>query len=112
MSNADAVNISELENAAMQSVCCMVASMNDVINEEFGTGYAEKHPAMLAGLVQACAIFYLAERLSGDTSLTDGLATVADLLATRLDTLDHAIDGLLERERGEAVGVASKGGAS
>jgi hypothetical protein len=105
MSNADGVNLTQLEDAAVQSVYGYLDTLQDLVDGKFGEGYAAKHPAMLAGCVQACAIFYLAERLSGDTALTDGLATVADLLATRLDTLDDAVDGLLERERGEAVGM-------
>ncbi|MDP3494220.1 MAG: hypothetical protein Q8R82_14000 [Hyphomonadaceae bacterium] len=105
MSKADGVNITMLEDAAMQSVYELLGTLQDLIDGKFGEGYAAKHPAILAGCVQASAIFYLAERLSGDTALTDGLATVADLLATRLDTLDDAVDGLLERERGEAVGM-------
>lgn len=105
MSRADGVNITMLEGAAVQSVVGVLDTLHDWVDGKFGEGYAAKHPAMLAGCVQASAIFYLAERLSGDTALTDGLATVADLLATRLDTLDDAVDGLLERERGEAVGM-------
>jgi len=105
MSRADGVNITMLEDAAMQTVYESLGTLQDVIDGRFGEGYAAKHPAMLAGCVQAHAIFYLAERLSGDTALSDGLATVADLLATRLDTLDDPVDGLLQRERGEAVGM-------
>ncbi|MDK9704010.1 MAG: hypothetical protein OEL20_12810 [Sulfuritalea sp.] len=109
MSNADGVNITQLEDAAMQSVYESLGTLQDLIDGKFGEGYAAKHPAMLAGCVQACATFYLAERLSGDTALTDNLATVADLLATRLDTLDDAVDGLLERERGELIGGGEAG---
>lgn len=79
-------------------------NMQDVIDGKFGKGFAAKHPDMLAGCVQAHATFYLAGCLSNETALTDNLATVADLLATRLDTLDDAVDGLLERERGELIG--------
>lgn len=109
MSNVDGVNITQLEDAAMQSVYESLGTLQDLIDGKFGEGYAAKHPAMLAGCVQAHAIFYLAERLSGDTAITDNLATVADLLATRLDTLDDAVDGLLERERGELIGGGEAG---
>lgn len=104
MSKADGVNITAAEDVAMQTVYESLGNLQDVIDGKFGEGYAAKHPAMLAGCVQAHAIWYLAERLSGDTVLTDNLATVADLLATRLDSLDDAVDGLLERERGELIG--------
>lgn len=104
MNKADSIHPSQIEDAAMQSVYESLGNLQDVIDGKFGDGYAAKHPAMLAGCVQAHAIFYLAERLSGDTALTDGLATVADLLETRLDSLDDAVDGLLERERGELIG--------
>lgn len=105
MNNPSGVNITEIETAAVQSVADVLDTLHDWVDGKFGEGYAAKHPAMLAGCVQACAVFYLAERLSGDTALTDGVALVADLLATRLDALDDAVDGLLERERGEAVGM-------
>jgi hypothetical protein len=102
-------NISQIEDAAVQSVWDALDTLHDLVDGKFGEGYAGKHPAMLAGCVQACATFYLAHRLSADTALTDGLATVADLLATRLDTLDDAVDGLLERERGELIGGGATG---
>ena len=98
MSNADGVNITQIEDFAMQSVYESLGDLQDLIDGKFGEGYTAKHPAMLAGCVQAYATFYLAERLSGDTAITDNLATVADLLATRLDTLDDAVDGLLRVE--------------
>lgn len=109
MSNADGVNLTQLEDAAMQAVYESLGTLQDLVDGKFGEGYAAKHPVMLAGCVQACAMFHLAERLSGDTALTDGVALVADLMATRLDTLDDAVDGLLERERGEAVGMGCRG---
>ena len=112
MSNADGANITQLEAGAMESVAGMLDTLEDFVDGKFGEGYTAKHPAVLVGCMQACAVFYLAERLSGDTALTDGLATVADLLATRLDTLDDAVDGLLERERGEAVGMGGVEGGS
>lgn len=109
MSKPGFINLTQIEDAAMQTVYESLDDLQDVIDGRFGEGYAAKHPAMLAGCVQAHAIFYLAERLSGDTALSDGLATVADLLATRLDTLDDAVDGLLERERGELIGGGATG---
>lgn len=109
MSNAAGENLHQLEDAAVQAVYESLGTLQDLVDGQFGEGYAAKHPAMLAGCVQAAAVFYLAERLSGDTALTDGLATVADLLATRLDTLDDEVDGFLERERGEAVGMVGGG---
>jgi len=106
MSRADGVNITMLEDAAMQTVYESLGTLQDVIDGRFGEGYAAKHPATARRLVcRRMQSSYLAERLSGDTALSDGLATVADLLATRLDTLDDPVDGLLQRERGEAVGM-------
>lgn len=109
MSNADGANIAQLEDAAVQSVVGVLDTLHDLVDGKFGDGYAAKHPAMLAGCLQASAIFYLAERLSGGTLQTDALATIADLLATRLDTLDDAVDGLLERERGALIGEGATG---
>lgn len=105
MRKPDGIDLTQIEDASVIAVSDVLDDLHDLVDGKFGEGYAAKHPAMLAGCVQACAIFYLAERLSGDTALTDGLATVADLLAARLDTLDDAVDGLLERERGEAAGM-------
>lgn len=99
------IDLTAIEDDAVQGVWDTLDTLQGLVDGKFGEGYAAKHPAMLSGCVQAAAVFYLAGRLSRDTALTDGLATVADLLATRLDTLDDAVDGLLERERGEAVGM-------
>lgn len=109
MSNSDEVNFEQLEDAAMQTVYGSLDAALDLVDGKFGDGYAAKHPALLAGLMQAHATFYLAERLTGKSLVTDAIALVADLLATRLDTLDDAVDGLLERERGEAVGMGGEG---
>lgn len=103
MTTTTDASLSGIKDAAIQAVLDTLDTLHDVVDGKFGEGYTAKHPAMLAGCVQACAVFYLAERLSGDTALTDGVALVADLLATRLDTIDDAVDGLLERERGELI---------
>lgn len=99
MSNADEGNLSQLEGVAVQAVLDTLDALHGFVDGEFGEGYAAKHPVMLAGCVQAAAVFYLAERLSGKTVLTDGVALVTDLMATRIDTLDDAVFRLLERER-------------
>lgn len=105
MSDDRFTDLTQIEDAAVQDTWSALDTLHDLLDGKFGDEYSAKHPAMLAGCVQACAIFYLAGRLSTDTVLTDKLATLADLLATRLDSLDDAVDGLLERERGEAVGM-------
>lgn len=100
-------NLAVLMDLSVSDVCESLDGVHDLVDGKFGEGYAAKHPAMLAGCVQACAVFYLAYRLSNETDLTDGVALVADLLTTRLNSLDDAVDGLIERERGEAVGMDS-----
>lgn len=108
---SEAINLSEIETEATTTAVSFMESADSWIDGQFGAGYAEKHPTLVAGFMQACAIVYLAERVSGIDGIAGAVATLGDLLATRLDTLDDAVDGLLERERGEAAGVVGGEGA-
>jgi hypothetical protein len=74
------VNLERLEDGAMQSVYELLDDAIDLIDGKFGDGYAAKHPALLAGFMQAHATFYLAERLAGESSLTDAIAHVGEVL--------------------------------
>lgn len=73
MDNSRDAAISNLKDGAVQSVWDALDVLHDWVDGKFGEGYAEKHPAMLVGCVQACATFYLAERLSRRTELTDSV---------------------------------------
>ena len=101
MSNAAGVNLTQPEDIAAQVVYESLGPLQDLVDGKFSEGYVATHFAMLAGCVQACATFYRGERPSGDTAFIDNLVAVTNLLATRLDTISDAVDGLLERERGE-----------
>lgn len=55
--------LSDIELEAFEAVANAMESAEHAIDTQFGTGYAEKHPAMLAGYLQAVAITYLADSL-------------------------------------------------
>ena len=60
-----AFDISNIEGLAIDTAGAMLESAEAVIDTQFGTGYAERHPALVAGFVQACAMVYHAERAGG-----------------------------------------------
>lgn len=95
------INLSEIETEAITTTVSNMEAAEFWIDKQFGAGYAEKHQDLVAGFMQSCALVYFAERVTGIEALAGAVATVGDLLATRLDSLDDAVDGLLERERGE-----------
>lgn len=59
------LNITDMEGAAVESVAGFLESAEYCIDQQFGAGHAAKHPALVAGFVQASALVYLAERLEG-----------------------------------------------
>lgn len=66
MSDLGTINtgeINEIELEAFEAVANAMESAEHAIDTQFGTGYAEKHPAMIAGYLQAVAITYLADSL-------------------------------------------------
>lgn len=87
------VNLDQLADVAMQSVYSALDDALDLVDGKFGDGYAAKHPALLGHLVQAHATFYLAERLTGKSSLTDAIALVGEVLTTRLISLGEVLTG-------------------
>lgn len=58
------LDISDIEGNAIETAGAMLESAESVIDTQFGTGYAEKHPALLAGFIQASALIYSADRLA------------------------------------------------
>lgn len=98
---SDSVNITQIEIEATTTTVSNMEAAELWIDKQFGAGHAEKNPALVAGFMQSCAVIYLAERVTGIEALAGAVATVGDILATRLESLDDAVDGLLERERGE-----------
>lgn len=64
MSNDD-LDVSAIEGNAIETAGAMLESAEALIDTQFGAGYAEKHPVIVAGFVQACALVYLADRAGG-----------------------------------------------
>lgn len=56
--------MSDIEDIAIATTTDLLESAEGIVDTQFGTGYAEKHPAVTAGCVQALAIVYLAEKLT------------------------------------------------
>lgn len=61
------VNISELEVSAGDTAMGFLESAEHCIDLQFGSGFAAKHPALVAGFLQASALLYLAERIAERT---------------------------------------------
>jgi hypothetical protein len=59
------VNISEMEVSAVDTAMSFLESAEHCIDLQFGTGFAAKHPVLVAGFLQASALLYLAERMEG-----------------------------------------------
>ncbi len=55
--------LSDIELEAFEAVANAMESAEHAIDTQFGTGYAEKHPVMIAGYLQAVAITFLADTL-------------------------------------------------
>ena len=75
-------NAIELE--AFEAVANAMESAEHAIDTQFGAGYAEKHPVMIAGYLQAVAVTYLADTMSGHLRE----------LVCELDGVRFAIEGL------------------
>jgi hypothetical protein len=58
------VNISELEVSAGDTAMSFLESAEHSIDLQFGAGHAARHPAIVAGFLQASALVYLAERIA------------------------------------------------
>ena len=54
-----------IELEAFEAVANAMESAEHAIDTQFGAGYAEKHPVMIAGYLQAVAVTYLADIISG-----------------------------------------------
>lgn len=98
------IAIREIHDEATEAAALVMKLAEECIKRRFGPQYAATTPAMLDGYVQACATVYQAARIGRALDgLADSMSTFADAVATRLDSVDDAVDGLLERERGEHV---------
>lgn len=94
------ISLSDIEAEATTAAVSFLESAESWIDGQFGAGYAEKHPAMVAGYMQACAMVYQAQRIGRSMDdLAAGLRASADAVATRLDSLDDAVDALCDEAR-------------
>lgn len=58
------VDISELEVSVCDTAMSFLESAEHSIDLQFGAGFAARHPALVAGFLQASALLYLAERIA------------------------------------------------
>lgn len=105
MSELPTIDLNSLATEAIATASDFLEAAESWVDNQFGSGYAEKHPALVAGFLQACALTYQAHRVA--ISLDDlaaAFGTFAEVLATHIESIDEAVDGIIERERGEGVG--------
>jgi len=75
-------SLDEIISIAPVDVLCWLSEAEEKVDGQFGTGYAEKHPAAVAGFVNACAAVYQAERMNDAAQkISRALLSVADSLA-------------------------------
>lgn len=79
-------NLDEIESMATAAATFWLSDAESAVNSQFGGGYAEKHPAVVAGYVSACAVVYQTERANDAAErIRDGLLAVADALQSAGD---------------------------
>lgn len=98
---SETLDLNSLATEAITTASDFLEAAESWVDNQFGNGYAEKHPAVVAGFLHACAQVYQAHRVALSLDeVAAALGTFADVLATRIDSIDDAVDGLMERERG------------
>lgn len=70
-------SLDEIECAAVATVQDWLHEAELVLDQQFGSGYAEKHPAVISGFLISCSALYHAERM------TDVAATLAAAITKR-----------------------------
>lgn len=76
--------LDEIEAQAVTTVSAWLGQAEADINGQFGSAYAEKHPALLVGFLSSCAMVYAAERqVDVADRVRDGLLAIADTLSCR-----------------------------
>lgn len=68
-------NIDEIESLAPVAVAFWLEESEQILDRQFGAGYAEKNPSMLVGFLAACSTVYAAERMQDAASI---IAAVLD----------------------------------
>lgn len=73
--------LDEIISGASISVLCWLSEAEEKLNGEFGDGFAAKHPAAVAGYMNACAMIYQAERINDAAhKISRALLAIADSL--------------------------------
>lgn len=71
--------LDEIESTAPSAVHFWLGEADALIDGHYGSDYAEKHPAVVAGFVTACAMVYQAERMNDAAhKISRALLSVAD----------------------------------
>lgn len=71
--------LDEIISGASISVLCWLSEAEEKLNGEFGDGFAAKHPAAVAGYMNACATIYHAERINDAAhKISRALLAIAD----------------------------------
>ena len=63
---------SDRESDALNVTSDALESAEQFIDQQFGTGYAERHPVLVSGCLQTFAMLYLADVLRGHSTTTNG----------------------------------------
>lgn len=73
---------------AMVDVSQFMSMAEGVIDDQFGAGFAEKHPGLVAGYVQACAAVCHGERIAdGFESLAEAVRDVEAAIRESQDSM-------------------------
>lgn len=73
--------LDEIESTAPSAVSFWLGEADTFIDGEYGRDYAEKHPAVVAGFLTACAMVYQAERMNDAAhKVNRALLAIADSL--------------------------------
>ena len=78
--------MNNIEGIAIETTAMMLESAEGIIDTQFGTGYAEKHPVITAGYIQATAIVYAVQKL------TNALSQDVEGIRFQLERLGGALD--------------------
>ncbi len=74
-------SLDEIESVAPSAVSFWLTEADALIDAHYGSDYAAKHPAVVAGFVNACAMVYQAERVNDAArKISRALLGIADSL--------------------------------
>ncbi len=71
---------------ASSTIAHYLIEVRELVDSQFGAGYAAKHPELVGQLVQACASDYLAANLGVlSQEVSEALGEVADKIGLRAE---------------------------